>query len=348
VARFERELERYLDAAHVRCVSSCSAALFLSLAAMEIGPGDEVIVPAMTFVASANAVEHVGATTVLVDCEPDNGLIDLDAAEAAITPRTRVIMPVHLAGRPVDIDRLAAIRDRHGVAILEDAAHAIGAEWQGRRVGANGNLCAFSFYVTKNITTGEGGAIATEDKHLTQRVERMAMHGMSQGAWQRQADPGFRHYVVEEPGWKFNMTDINASIGLRQLPKLDRWIDERAARWNLYDDLLESVPIHRPLPPEPHTRHARHLYRIEVEDGQSPRDEILDSLWADGVGCGVHYRGVHLHPYYRAKYELRPEQFPNATRSSERTLSLPLDPALTEQNQRHVVAALRRALRTPR
>src|SRR5262249_40104376 len=185
-----------------------TAALLLGLRALGIGSGDEVIVPAMTFVASANTVELTGARPVLVDCEPGTGLIDLEAAEAAIGPRTAAIMPVHLAGRPVDLDRRAALSRRRGVAVIEDAAHAIGAEWRDRRIGAHGNLTAFSFYVTKNITTIEGGALATGERDVAERVERLALHGLSLGAWQRYTERGFRHYEVVEPGHKLNMTDV--------------------------------------------------------------------------------------------------------------------------------------------
>src|SRR5581483_3162421 len=231
VQEFERMLSEYLRVHQVRCVSSCTAALMLGLKTLGVGAGDEVIVPTMTFIASANAVEHVGATPVFVDSEPGTGLIDLEAAEAAITPRTRAIMPVHLAGRPVDPVAVNALRDRHGILVIEDAAHAIGAEWQGVRIGGHGNLAAYSFYVTKNITTIEGGALSTEDAELAERVERLALHGLSLGAWQRFSDAGYRHYEVEEPGFKFNMTDVQAAVGLHQLPRLDEWIDARERLW---------------------------------------------------------------------------------------------------------------------
>jgi dTDP-4-amino-4,6-dideoxygalactose transaminase len=306
-----------------------------------IGPGDEVLVPAMTFVASANAVEHAGATPVLVDSDPATGLIDLDAADAAITPRTRAIMPVHLAGRPVDLDRVAALRDRHGLLVIEDAAHAIGSEWRGRRVGAHGNLTTFSFYVTKNISTIEGGAVVTEDERVAVEVERLALHGLSLGAWQRYSDAGFRHYEVVEPGFKYNMTDVQAALGLHQLPQLDGWIDRRAELWERYDALLAELPVTTPAPAEPHTRHARHLYQLLLSPEASvTRDELLHGLAERQIGAGVHYRGVHLHPFYRDTYGLTPEHFPVATSISERTLSLPLGPNVTERDQDDVVEAL--------
>jgi dTDP-4-amino-4,6-dideoxygalactose transaminase len=345
VQRFEQMLSEYVDAPYARCVSSCTAALILSMQVLGIGPGDEVLVPAMTFVASANAVEHAGATPVLVDSEPGTGLIDLDAAEAAITPRTRAVMPVHLAGRPIDMERLNAFRDRHGLVVIEDAAHAIGAEWRGTRIGAFGNVTAFSFYVTKNITTIEGGALMTGSERVAEEVERLALHGLSVGAWQRFSDSSFKHYEVVKPGYKYNMTDVQAALGLRQLPRLDAWIDWRAELWGRYDALLEALPLATPPPPEPDTRHARHLYQVLLEPGAPiDRDHLLDGLNERRIGSGVHYRGVHLHPYYRDRYGLVPEQFPVATAISERTLSLPLSPKVTEADQDDVVAALRELL----
>jgi dTDP-4-amino-4,6-dideoxygalactose transaminase len=345
VRAFEQALESYLGVAHCRCVSSCTAALFLALLALGVGPGDEVLVPAMTFVASANAVEHAGATPVLVDSLPGSGLIDLDAAERAITARTRAVMPVHLAGRPVDMDRLAALRDRYGLLVIEDAAHAIGAEWRGRKLGSLGNLTAFSFYVTKNITTIEGGALVTDDPAIAAEVERLALHGLSLGAWQRFSDAGFRHYEVVRPGYKYNLTDVQASLGLHQLRRLEEWIERRAELWERYDELLAGLPLHRPLPPEPRTRHSRHLYQVLLEpDAPLSRDQLLDALARRKIGTGVHYRGVHLHPFYRDRYGLRPEQFPVASSISERTLSLPLSPKVSEADQDDVVAALREVL----
>jgi dTDP-4-amino-4,6-dideoxygalactose transaminase len=345
VQRLEAMIAEYVGVSYCRCLSSCTAALILSLQVLGIGPGDEVLVPAMTFVASANAVEHARATPVLVDADRQTGLIDLDAAEAQITDRTRAIMPVHLAGRPVDLDRLAEMRERHGLAVVEDAAHAIGAEWGGRRIGSHGNLAAFSFYVTKNITTIEGGALLTDDAEVAEEVERLALHGLSLGAWQRFSDAGFRHYEVVRPGFKYNMTDVQAAVGMHQLPQLDEWIDRRAELWQRYDAHLDGLPLQTPPPPEPGTRHARHLYQVLLlPEAPLDRDALLDRLAARNIGTGVHYRGVHLHPYYRDKYGLAPEDFPVATEISERTLSLPLSPKVSEADQDDVVAALRELL----
>ena len=199
----QSRLEEYLGVPHVRCLSSCTAGLQLALKVAGIEPGDEVLVPTMTFVACANAVEHLGARAVLVDCEPDTGLIDLENAAAKVTANTAAIMPVHLAGRPVDMDAIAAFKQRHGIAVVEDAAHAIGAKWRGRRIGAHGNPTAFSFHATKNMTTFEGGALTVQDQHTAERVERLSLHGLSRSAWTRHDTAAPATYEVPEPGYKY-------------------------------------------------------------------------------------------------------------------------------------------------
>ena len=203
-----------------------------------------------------------------------------------------------------------------------------------------------SFYVTKNISTIEGGAVVTEDQAFAAEVERLALHGLSLGAWQRFSDVGFRHYEVERPGFKYNMTDVQAALGLHQLPRLDRWIDQRAELWQRYDALLAGLPLQTPPAPEPETRHARHLYQVLIAPGAGvTRDGLLDGLNDRLIGAGVHYRGVHLHPYYRERYGLRPEEFPVASDLSERTLSLPFGPGISEQDQLDVTEALTQVLR---
>jgi dTDP-4-amino-4,6-dideoxygalactose transaminase len=346
VGRFERMLEDYVGAPHVRCVSSGTAALFLAMRSLEIGPGDEVLVPTMTFVACANAIEHTGATPVFVDSEPDTGLIDLELAEQAITEKTKAIMPVHLAGRPIDLDRLNRLRDTRGLTVVEDAAHAIGARWDGKPIGSFGNPTAFSFYVTKNITTIEGGAVATGSAGMAREVEQAALHGLSAGAWQRFSDVGYKHYEATTLGYKFNMTDVQAALGIHQLPHLDHWIDQRARVWERYDRILADLPMALPPEPDERSRHARHLYQVLLTD-EAPvsRDAVLDSLNEDRIGAGVHYLAVHLHAYYRDRYSIDPASLPIATDLSARTISLPLNHQLSEQDQDDVADALGRALR---
>ena len=343
--RFERMLRDYLGAEAVRCVSSCTAALTLGIRALELGEGAEVIAPTLTFVASIAAIVHAGARPVLVDSDPATGLMDLDAAEAAVTERTRAIMPVHLAGRPVDLDRVGALARRHDLAVVEDAAHAIGAEWRGQKIGGRSRIAAFSFHATKNMTTGEGGAIATDDPELAARVEQVALHGLSVGAWQRFSDRGYRHYEATRLGSKSNMTDMQASLGIHQLPRLDRWIARREELWRRYDSLLAGLPLTLPAAAGGQMRHARHLYQVLIDPGAGPtRDGVLDSLTDQRIGTGVHYRAVHLHPYYAERLGHAPSDFPVASDISERTLSLPLSPGIDERDQDDVAAALEQAL----
>jgi dTDP-4-amino-4,6-dideoxygalactose transaminase len=348
VERFERALEDYIGVAHVRCVASGTAALMLALEALSVGAGDEVLVPALTFAACANAVERVGATPVFVDSEPETGLVDLDDAAARVGPHTRAIMPVDLGGRPVDRDRLAAFASRHGLLVVEDASHALGAEWGGRRVGAHGDAAAFSFYATKNLTTIEGGAVATADASVADRVALLAGNGLSAGAWERYSDDGFEHYEVVAPGLKATMTDVQAAVGLHQLGRLDGWIEHRARAWARYDELLSGVALELPAAPAPGSRHARHLYQVgAARDAGIDRDALARSLTAQRIGVGVHYRALHLHRYYRERYRLDPADFPVATDWSQRTLSLPLSPQLSERDQLDVAAALRASLAAP-
>ncbi len=345
VERFERALEQYVQVPHVRCLSSCTAALTLGLLALGVGPGDEVLVPAMTFVATANAVVHTGAEVVLVDSDPRSGLIDLAAAESAIGPRTRALIIVHLAGEPLDMDKVNELRDRHGLLVLEDAAHALGARWRDAHIGAHGNLTAYSFNTPKNITTIEGGALATNDPDIAQKVERLALHGLNVSAWRRFNDPELIHYEVEYPGFKHTMTDVQAAIGIHQLERLDELIDQREQLWANYDRLLADLPLRLPSAPPKHAHHARHLYSVAVlEDAHLTRDALVTRLREAGIGTGVHYRGVHLHPYYSGRCRTSPETLPVASAISERTLSLPLGPTVTEAAQRRVADALGDAL----
>ena len=231
------------------------------------------------------------------------------------------------------MDRINGIRDRHGLLVIEDAAHALGAEWRGTQIGRHGNLTAYSFYATKNITTGEGGALATDDPQVADRVERLALHGLSVGAWQRFSDSGFKHYEVEEPGFKFNMTDMQAALGITSFRSSMRGSTE-GQLWTRYDELLSDLPLELPLSPAPNTRHARHLYQIVLSD-EAPvtRDELLEHLVRCRIGAGVHYTAVHLHPYYRDRYELKADDFPVASRISQRTLSIPLAPAMSDDDR---------------
>ncbi len=348
VARFEELVRDYLGAEHTVAVNSCTAALHLSMLAAGIEPGDEVITTAMTFVATANAILHAGATPVLVDVDRETGLMDPAAIRAAVTPRTRAIVPVHMYGRPCDMDAIQAIADRHDLVVIEDAAHALEARYRGRKVGTIGDVTAFSFYVTKNITTGEGGMIATGDADMASRIKTLALHGITADAWKRFSDEGYRHYQCVEPGFKYNMMDLQAAIGIHQLPRVDGWLQRRVEIWDRYDRAFADLPVETPAPPadEPGTVHARHLYTLLVDRDRAglERDALMQRLYEGGIGTGVHYIGVHLHPYYRETFGYAPETFPNATFISERTLSIPLSPKLTDRDVDRVIEAVRDAL----
>lgn len=346
VRMFQGDLADYLGAAHVRCLSSCTAGLTLAVRLAGIGPGDDVVLPAITFVACANVVEHAGARPVFVDVDPATGLIDLEAAEAAVGPRTRAIMPVHLGGRPVDLDRVDAIARRHDLVVIEDAAHAIGAEWRGRRIGSHGHLCSFSFHATKNMTTFEGGALVVHDAAQAERVERLATHGLSRTAWSRHGSESANCYEVVEPGFKLALNDVGAAAGIHQLRRLDGWIEHRASLAATYDALLADLPLDLPPEPTPDMRHAHHLYMVGVrEDAGRTRDEIVGGLQERRVGSSVHFRGLHLFEYYRERYGVAPASLPAATGWSDRALTLPLHPGLSHDDVAYVADSLADALR---
>jgi dTDP-4-amino-4,6-dideoxygalactose transaminase len=346
VARFEEMFRRYIGCAHAVAVNSCTAALHLSMVVAGVKRGDEVITSPMTFCATANAVVHTGARPVFADVEPDTGNLDPDRVEAAITPRTRAIVPVHYAGRPCRMDRLEALARRHGLLLIEDAAHAIESAYHGRKIGTIGDLTCFSFYVTKNLVTAEGGMVTTSDPELAARIKMYALHGMSRDAWKRFSDEGYKHYQVVVPGFKYNMTDLQAALGIHQLGRLEANAVRREAIWARYDEALASLPVERPAPVEPHTVHGRHLYTILVDPERTAksRDRVLDELVRLRIGGGVHYTALHLHPYYRETLGHRPGDFPHAERIGDRTLSLPLSPRLSDRDVEDVVSAVRQVV----
>jgi len=341
VHELESEFARYVGATHALATSSCTAALHLAMVATGIGPGDEVITTPMTFCATANSIVHTGATPVFADCRRDTMNIDPAAVEAAVTPRTKAIIPVHFAGRPVDMEAILAIAKRHGLLVIEDAAHAIESATRGRKVGSIGDLTCFSFYVTKNMTTGEGGMVTTDNPELAARIKSYGLHGMSADAWSRFSDKGFKHYDVVFAGFKYNLTDLAASLGLAQLPRLAEWLERRNAVWARYDEAFADLPVTRPAPAEPDTVHARHLYTLLVDDdARVTRDGFLEEMQRRRIGTGVHYRALHVHPYYRDRWGYKPGDFPNAHAIGERTVSLPLSPKLDDGDVDRVIRAV--------
>jgi dTDP-4-amino-4,6-dideoxygalactose transaminase len=345
VAALEQRLGERLRPAHVRCTSSATGALLIALRMAGVGPGDEVVLPTITFAACANVVEMLGATPVFADVDPSTGLLDLGQAERAIGPRTRALIAVHLGGRPVDLDTLAALRAERDVAVVEDAAHAIGAAWDGRPVGAHGNPTAFSFHASKNMTTIEGGALAVPDEPTAVRAERMRLHGLTRSAWARHGSSGPADYELDEPGFKLTMNDVSAAMGLQQIEKLDGWIDRRAALCERYDQLLGDLPLDLEPPVPAGARHAHHIYAVRLApEAKLDRDELVRGLLEWRIGSSVHFKPLHRFRYYRDRYELCDADFPAAAGYADRTLSLPLYPSLTTDDQDDVARALERLL----
>jgi len=344
VARFEADFAAYTGAPHTAAVGSCTAALHLSLLALALEPGAEVITSALTFCATVNAIIHAGATPVLADVDPATMNLDPAAVAAAITPLTRAVLPVHFAGRPCDMDALGALCRRHGLALVEDCAHAIETTYHGRHAGTFGDFGCFSFYVTKNVVTGEGGMVVARDEAHVARIKRLALHGMTADAWKRFSDEGYRHYLVREAGFKYNMMDLQAALGLHQLARVEESRRRREAVWRRYQVELAGLPLELPAEPEADTRHACHLYTVLVDEERAglSRDEVLDGMTRENVGVGVHYLAIPEHPFYQEAYGWRPEQWPQATAVGRRTISLPLSAKLTDADVDDVVTAVRK------
>jgi dTDP-4-amino-4,6-dideoxygalactose transaminase len=345
VHELEQKFARMVGARYALATSSCTAALHLAMVASDVREGDEVITTPMTFCATANAIIHTGATPVFVDCQRDTMTIDPAAIEAAVTPRTKAILPVHFAGRPAEMDAIAAIAKKHDLLVVEDAAHAIESVFHGKKIGSLSPLTCFSFYATKNMTTAEGGMITTDDENLARKIKVFGLHGLSADAWSRFSDQGYKHYDVVFPGFKYNLTDLAASVGLAQLPKLGNWLGRRQQIWSRYETAFTNLPLTRPAAPAANTLHARHLYTVLIhDDAPVTRDGFLLEMHRRGIGTGVHYRALHTHPYYRDRWGFRPEQFPNAYAIGERTVSLPLAPKLTNADVERVIRAVQEIL----
>lgn len=343
---FEQAFAAYIGTPHAVAVNSCTAALHLAFVALGIGPGDEVIVPAMTFASTANVVIHAGGTPVFADV--DRSTMCLDAADAAkkITPRTRAILPVHFAGRACDLDALMSLATGHGLRLVEDCAHAVETLVRGRHAGTFGDFGAFSFYATKNVVTGEGGMIVTANAEWAARVQRLALHGLSADAWKRFSDAGFKHYDVVEAGFKYNMMDLQAAIGLPQLARVEANLVRREAIWARYDQAFADLPAFLPPPAAADTRHARHLYTLilDIDRLRVSRDAVQAALHKQYIGTGIHYRALHLHQYYRERFGKRTGTLANAEWLSDRTISLPLGPQLTDADVEDVIFAVQQTL----
>jgi len=342
--QFEQNFARYVGVRHAVSVNSCTAGLHLALDAIGLKEGDEVITSVYTFTSTAAVVLHLRARPVLVDVAPGALGMDPDLVEQAITPRTRAILPVHLAGAPCDMDALLELASRYGLRIVEDAAHALPARYKGHLVGAIGDLTVFSFYAIKNLTTGEGGMITTDSDHYANVLRTRRLHGISRDAWQRYSAEGSWHYEVEYPGYKCNMTDLSAALGLQQLQKLDMFHAVRTYYANLYNLGLSDLP-ELTLPEAPADGgHAWHLYIIHLNLDRLTigRDTFIELLREDNIATSVHFIPLHLHPYYRDTFGYKPEDFPRALAAYRGAISLPLYPRMSEADVWDVIRAVRR------
>ncbi|MHB8253190.1 MAG: DegT/DnrJ/EryC1/StrS family aminotransferase [Acidiferrobacter sp.] len=343
VKRFEEDLKTYTDSPCALALSSATAGLHLALTALKLEPDDEVITSPMTFAATLNTIVIAGGRPVLVDVEAGTYNIDVAKIEAAMTARTRAIVPVHFAGVPVDLDPLYALARKHKLRVIEDAAHAIGTEYKGRRIGSFGDTQVFSFHPNKNITTGEGGAVITRDEMLAAHVALMRFHGMDREAWNRFGKSGAAHYEIIAPGFKYNMMDIQAALGIHQLPELAGFIERRTALAKRYLAKLASWPQWE-LPGSPLYEHlpAWHLFAplINPTAAKMDRERFMAEMRARNIGTAVHYRAAHLYPYYRDRYHYSLGDFPRAETISDRIVSLPLFPTMTDADQDRVIAAM--------
>jgi len=450
--RFERDFAAYVGAKHAIGLNSCTAALHLSLLTHDVGPGDEVITSPITFASTANVIEHLGATPVFVDVQPDTLNLDPDQLKQAVTPRTRAIIPVHFAGHPCDLDAIHAVADRsgqgrddgpkctaqssqrvvaacvsqavrpagtpaathkpatlrctanrgcdcgpsrgcdcspnrgrdggQGIPVIEDAAHAVGSVYRGRKIGSlhrgrdgdpnQGRDCGpnqgheygisrttcFSFYATKNITTGEGGMITTDNDALADRLRVLSLHGISADAWKRHApydrdldpDGGYKHWDIIAPGFKYNMFDMQACLGIHQLAKIKRFGELRRQWTEMYDTGFADMPEIVPLKRRAYVESAHHLYVVQfaTERLTVSRDQLMALIQRRGIGIGVHFRPIHLHPYYRRKYGYQPGMLPIAEHAGDRVISLPLFPTMTEAQVRHVIHEVRKLVTASR
>ncbi|HAH07217.1 MAG TPA: UDP-4-amino-4,6-dideoxy-N-acetyl-beta-L-altrosamine transaminase [Elusimicrobia bacterium] len=346
VHRFEKAFRRYKRRGDAIALNSCTSALHLSLLAAGIKPGDEVITTAMTFCATVNAIIHAGAVPVIADVDPATMNIDPSSVAAKITRKTRAIIPVHFAGRMCDMDALCRIAARRRLKVIEDCAHALEAEYRGRRSGTFGDFGCFSFYATKNVSTGDGGMILARRRTDADRVRRLASHGLDKDAWARFGGKGFAHYRVVEAGYKCNMTDVQAAIGIHQLARVeDNWRRRRSV-WDRYQEAFSDLPVVRPSQVEPKTRHSYHLYTLLIDKDKAGigRDECARRLLSLGIGVGVHYLSIPEHPYYHANFGWRPQEYPNAMRIGHQTLSLTISPWLSDPEILRIIRAVRRTL----
>ncbi len=340
--RFEREFAACVEAPYAVAVNSATAAMHLALDAIGLQPGDEVIVPVYTFTATAEVVEYFRARPVFADVDPLTCNLDPEQLERLITPRTRAVIVVHMAGLPAEMDTILAIAKAHNIAVIEDAAHAFPAKYRGQIVGSIGDLTAFSFYATKTLSTGEGGMLTTANQQYAGRAAMMSLHGISRDAWKRYSAEGTWYYEVQQAGYKYNMTDIAASLGLHQLARREWLLARRRSIARRYTEAFSHLPQVETPPEFAHSEHAWHLYilRLRQERLDISRDAFIQELTLANIGTSVHFIPLHLHPFYRDTYHLKADDFPVALRAYQRAISLPIYPGMTDEDVEDVIAAI--------
>ena len=350
VREFEQEFAAMVGAKHAVAVNSCTAALHLALEASGLREGDEVLVPTVTFAATAEVVTYFKAKPVLIDCVQDTLNLDTDRIEEVITDKTKAIIPAHFAGQPCDMDRIQSIARTHGLHVIEDAAHALPARYKGKMVGGIADFTCFSFYATKSITTGEGGMVTTDNAEWAARVRMMSLHGLSRDAWNRYSAEGSWYYEILSPGFKYNLTDIAAALGLAQLKKCDRFWKTRERYATLYHEGFQDLPEIICPQAAPHVQHAWHLYviQLDLDRLRIGRNEFIQRLQQAGIGCSVHFIPLHLHPYYRDMYGYQPNDLPVSNMVFQRILSLPLYSKMTEADIDRVIATVRSLVKESR
>jgi perosamine synthetase len=348
--QFEKEFAAWIGAPHAVAVNSCTAALHLALEAVGVTAGDEVIVPTMTFAATAEVVHYCRALPVLVDCKSDTFNIDVEAIEQAISPKTKAIIPVHFAGQPCEMDRILEMAQSRNIKVIEDAAHALPAKYRGKMVGTLGDITCFSFYATKTMTTGEGGMATTENSEWAERMRILSLHGISRDAANRYTPEGSWYYEICYPGYKYNLTDIAAALGIPQLHKCDRFGTIRQRYATLYNEGFKEIPeITIPYVAED-VEHAWHLYviQLDLERLRIGRNQMIDLLKKQGIGTSVHFIPLHLHPYYRNNTTYAHENFPFANQAFKRIISLPIYPRMTDTEVQRVIEVVTRLIQENR
>lgn len=350
VRQFEEGFAKYVGCQQAVAVNSATAALHLALSAIGIEEGDEVLVPTLTFAATAEVVLYFRAKPVLLDCRQDTLNLNPEQIERAITAKTKAIMPVHIAGQACDMDRIMEIARDHHLRVIEDAAHALPARYRGKMVGTIGDITCFSFYATKTITTGEGGMATTDSLEWADHMRVMSLHGISKDAWKRYTAEGSWYYEILYPGYKYNLTDIAAAIGIEQLKKCQRFWEIRQGYAALYNEGFQDLSALRIPHVEPDIQHAWHLYiiQLDLEQLRINRKEFIELLRQENIGTSVHFIPLHLHPYYRHTFQYLPQDFPHASAVFERIVSLPIYPKMTEEDVQRVIEAVRKIIKSHR